>query len=170
MASCSDRNGVKVTAFAVDHGEAKPAYGYRIDFNGHSVLISGDTRYSENLVKNGTGVDLLIHQVLAVNPLLLEKVPPLRGIFNLHTSPDKAGEVFAKSKPKLAVYSHIVLLGRPGIQCAHSAPSIEDLVRETRTTYSGPLVVGIDLIRFAIGDAVTVEEPPNSTASIGGGK
>jgi ribonuclease Z len=46
-----ERDGVKVTAFEVDHGDKiKPAYGYRIDFNGHSALISGDTRRSENLV------------------------------------------------------------------------------------------------------------------------
>jgi len=47
-----ERNGVRVTAFQVDHGpEIKPAYGYRIDCRGRSVLISGDTRFSENLVR-----------------------------------------------------------------------------------------------------------------------
>ena len=54
-----ERNGVRVTAFEVDHGaEIKPAYGYRIDYRGRSVLISGDTRFSENLIRNGKGVDL----------------------------------------------------------------------------------------------------------------
>jgi ribonuclease Z len=53
-----ERNGVRVTAFEVDHGpEIKPAYGYRIDYRGRSVLISGDTRFSENLIRNGKGVD-----------------------------------------------------------------------------------------------------------------
>ena len=53
-----ERNGVRVTAFEVDHGAGiKPAYDYRIDYRGRSVLISGDTRFSENLIRNGNGVD-----------------------------------------------------------------------------------------------------------------
>ena len=51
-----DRNGVRVTAFTVDHGPAKPAVGYRIDFNGRSVLLSGDTRLNQNVIKYGAGV------------------------------------------------------------------------------------------------------------------
>ena len=63
---------MRVTAFKVDHGEhIKPAYGYRIDFGGRSALISGDTRYSENLLKYAKGVDLLIHEVAGVRPELL---------------------------------------------------------------------------------------------------
>src|SRR4029078_4118033 len=59
-----DKGGVKVTAFEVDHGPAaKPAYGYLIDHNGRSAVISGDTTYNENVVKYATGCDLLIHEV-----------------------------------------------------------------------------------------------------------
>jgi ribonuclease Z len=46
-----EKNGVKVTAFLVDHGPVKPAFGYRVDYGGHSVTLSGDTRFSENLTK-----------------------------------------------------------------------------------------------------------------------
>src|SRR5215467_9660142 len=45
-----EANGAKVTAFLVDHGPVKPAYGFRVDFRGHSVVISGDTKPTENLV------------------------------------------------------------------------------------------------------------------------
>jgi ribonuclease Z len=44
-------NGVKVTAFLVDHGLVKPAFGYRVEYRQHSVVLSGDTRPSENLVR-----------------------------------------------------------------------------------------------------------------------
>ena len=50
-----NKNGVKVTAFLVDHGEIKPALGYRIDYAGHSVTLSGDTRPSENLIASPRG-------------------------------------------------------------------------------------------------------------------
>src|SRR5215813_3999852 len=59
-----EKDGVKVIAFEVDHGDAiKPAYGYRIEYNGHAAVISGDTRYNQNVIKYGTGADLLIHEV-----------------------------------------------------------------------------------------------------------
>ena len=154
-----DRNGVKVTAFTVDHGPAKPAVGYRIDFKDHSVLISGDTRYNQNVIKYGAGVDLLIHEVLAVNPALLQKVPPLKAIFNLHTSPEQCGEVFAQDKPKLAAYTHIVLMGAPAFKVPLPAPTVQDLIDQTRKTYQGPLVAGVDLMTFEIGDTVTVKLP-----------
>ena len=154
-----DRHGVKVTAFTVDHGPAKPAVGYRIDYKGRSVLISGDTRYNQNVIKYGVGVDLLIHEVLAVNPALLKKVPPLKAIFNLHTSPEQCGEVFAQTKPKLAAYTHIVLMGAPAFKVPLPAPTVEDLIAQTRKTYQGPLVAGVDLMSFDVGDTVTVKYP-----------
>jgi ribonuclease Z len=55
-----ENNGVKVIAFLVDHYPVIPAYGYRIEYKGHSVVLSGDTRYSENLIKFAKGTDLLI--------------------------------------------------------------------------------------------------------------
>jgi ribonuclease Z len=154
-----ERNGVKVTAFTVDHGAAKPAVGYRIDYHGHSVLLSGDTRYHENVIKYGMGVDLMVHEVLAVKPELMQKVPPLKVIFNLHTSPEQCGEIFSKTHPKLAAYSHIVLLGAPAFGVPIAAPTVDDLIAETRKTYQGPLVSGVDLMSFEIGDTVTVKEP-----------
>ncbi|HEX7019166.1 MAG TPA: MBL fold metallo-hydrolase [Gemmatimonadaceae bacterium] len=59
-----DSAGVRVTAFTVDHGDViKPAFGFRIDYAGHGVVLSGDTRPTENLVRFAKGADLLIHEV-----------------------------------------------------------------------------------------------------------
>ena len=55
---------MKVTAFTVDHAPIKPAFGYRVDYGGHSVVLSGDTRYSENLIQFSQGADVLIHEVI----------------------------------------------------------------------------------------------------------
>jgi ribonuclease Z len=154
-----DRNGVKVTAFTVDHGPAKPAVGYSIEFNGRSVLISGDTRLNQNVIKYGAGVDLLLHEVLAVNPAVLQKVPKLMAIFNLHTSPAQCGEVFAQDKPKLAAFTHIVLMGAPAFGVPFPAPTVQDIIDETRKVYHGPLESGVDLMSFEIGDTVAVNRP-----------
>jgi ribonuclease Z len=147
-----EQHGVKIVAFEVDHGDAiKPAYGYRIDFGGRSVVLSGDTRYNENVVKYATGTDLLVHEVAACRPESAS-LPHMRRIIGHHTTPHQAGMVFTRVQPKMAAFTHLVLLP----SALAPAPTIEDIVSETRTTYSGPLEVGEDLMTFEIADAVTV--------------
>lgn len=148
-----DEDGIVVTAFAVDHGEyIKPSYGYRIDYAGHSVVISGDTKFDENLIEMAEGVDVLIHEVGAANKEILEFDQRMQLILDHHTTPEEAGTVFERAAPKLAVYTHYVLLSAP------NAPevTVERVLERTRTTYSGPLQAGEDLMRFEIGDTVKV--------------
>jgi ribonuclease Z len=152
-----ERDDVRVTAFEVDHGdEIKPAYGYRVDYKGRSVLISGDTRFSENLIRNGMGVDLLVHAIAGSKPELL-KDPVVRRILDHHTLPPQAATVFNRTKPKLAVYTHFVLQGTKTVPRV----TVDEIVAETRKTYSGPLQAGEDLMSFDIMDAgVKVNPPP----------
>jgi ribonuclease Z len=151
-----DRNGVRVTAFMVDHGDLiKPSYGFRVDFAGRSVLISGDTRFNQNLIDHGRGVDVLIHEVAAA-PAALDGSPLFAPVLAHHTSPEDAGRVFAADRPKLAVYSHIVLIRTPAVPPI----SLGELAARTRTTYDGPLTIGADLMRLEIGDRVKVVAPP----------
>ena len=149
-----DNEGVKVIAFTVDHGaDIKPAVGYRIEYKGHAVVISGDTRYDQNVIKYGTGVDLLIHEVCIVRPELLSN-PFIKRVVDHHTTPREAGQVFSLAKPKLAVYSHLVFLASDKVPRA----TVDDIVAGTRETYDGPLQVGEDLMSFEIGDTVIVSQ------------
>src|SRR5262245_20901791 len=69
-----EKGGMKVIAFEVDHGDViKPAYGYRIEYSGRTAVISGDTRYNENVIKYSTGADLLVHEVAAARPELMSE-------------------------------------------------------------------------------------------------
>ncbi len=150
-----DKDGVKVIAFTVDHGAAiKPAVGYRIEYKGHAVVISGDTRYDQNVIKYSTGVDLLIHEVCIARPELLANSDYNRRVMAHHTSPREAGQVFSLAKPKLAVYSHLVFLRDSTVPPA----TVDDIVAGTRETYDGPLQVGVDLMSFEIGDTVIVSQ------------
>jgi ribonuclease Z len=143
-----DRNGVKVTAFEVDHFPVKPAFGYRIDYQGRSVVLSGDTRFSENLIEHAQDVDLLIHEVASPSSFLRAGVSAsrTRSVVEHHITPEKAGEVFARTRPRLAVYSHIV---QPGA-------AEQELLVPTRSTYQGPVVVGEDLMVIDVGATVQV--------------
>ncbi|MFL6825572.1 MAG: MBL fold metallo-hydrolase [Bradyrhizobium sp.] len=149
-----DSDGVKVIAFTVDHGAAiKPAVGYRIEYKGRAVVISGDTRYDQNVIKYGTGVDLLVHEVCVVRPELLSNLY-IQRVVDHHTSPREAGQVFSLAKPKMAVYSHLVFLASDKVPRA----TVDDIVAGTRETYSGPLQVGEDLMSFEIADTVIVRQ------------
>jgi len=145
-----ERDGVKATAFLVDHGPVAPAYGYRIDYAGHSVVISGDTRPVDSLVEAASGTDVLIHEVLSPEAeRRLSKIPdPERTarVIAHHATPEGAGGVFARVRPRLAVYTHIV----------PSPAGPADIVPATRKIYRGRLVVGYDLMLVTIGRDVTV--------------
>jgi ribonuclease Z len=142
-----EQEGVKVIAFLVDHYPVVPAFGYRIEFGGHSVVLSGDTRYSENLIKFAKGTDLLVHEV-AIASDTLKKSDPRYNILAHHTTPEQASKVFAAVKPKLAVYSHIVRL--------YNYP-VEEILKRTKENYSGPVILGDDLMSFSVGETVTMK-------------
>jgi len=140
-----DREGLKVTAFLVDHGPVSPALGYRVDYRGHSVVLSGDTRVSENLVRQAAGVDVLVHEVFdaVASRATSRNLGRTEAVIALHTTPDQAGEVFSRVKPRLAVYSH--------------APATADVINQTRKTYSGPLQAAEDLLTIDIGAQIAVK-------------
>jgi len=159
-------DGVVVTAYEADHGWIHPALGFRVDYDGRSVVISGDTRFSENLIKHSQGVDLLIHEVIMANynnPNVgrIYGIPEIATLHvkklderlsSAHTTPRDAGTVFARVQPKLAVYSHLIL---PGFD-----PTSDDgeaaVLSETRATYAGPVVIGEDLMQISIDEEVRV--------------
>jgi ribonuclease Z len=153
-----EKGGMKVTAFEVDHAPVKPAFGYRIDSGGRSVVLSGDTRFSENLIRHAQGVDLLIHEVVAPDSLRRANVPPerIRSVTDHHTTPEQAGEVFARAKPRLAVYSHIVM----------PQATEDELIPPTRQAYSGPLEIGEDLMVIEIGEEIRVRRPVSTRNSL----
>ena len=153
-----EADGVKVTAFLVDHSPIEPAYGYRIDYRGRSVVLSGDTRPTPNLVKFAKGADLLIHEVgrwkgdpalegdpdeLLPNSLTRQQI---RVIAEHHTDPVEAGDVFAQARPGLAVFSHYAMAG-------------DDIMSLVRRQYAGRVEVGQDGMVIEIGDEVRVRAP-----------
>ena len=136
--------GVKITAFLVDHGRVAPAFGYRVDYRGHSVALSGDTRFSENLIRFAQGVDVLVHEAVDPDAVRARSSDPkgLERIISHHTTPEQAGEVFARVKPRLAVYSH--------------ASNAERVLTQTRKTYAGPLQGPEDMLTIEIGEKIDV--------------
>ncbi len=118
-ATVFDTDGLRVTAFAVDHAPVSPAYGYRFDYRGRSVVISGDTRRSDNLVRHAAGADVLVHEALAAHMIepvsayarthgLARWAKLTSDILTYHTTPVEAAEVAKAAHVRLLALSHIV--------------------------------------------------------------
>jgi ribonuclease Z len=114
-----DEGGLVVTAFGVDHKPVEPAVGYRFDYKGRSVVISGDTDKSSNLESVAKGADLLIHEVLIKS--LISQVSDATGeagrprlqrlskdILDYHTSPSEAAESANAAGVDTLVFTHLV--------------------------------------------------------------
>ena len=131
----------RVSAFLVDHGPVKPAFGYRVDGAGHSVVISGDTKFCQNLVDFARGADCLIHAGWSAG--WKNSAPPSKRSI---ASAEDAGRVFGIVKPKLGVVYHY-----------KDEKGLEDAVRKE---YNGPFVIGRDLMVISIARTVTWEGEP----------
>ena len=137
-----EAGGVTVSAFLVDHGPVKPAFGFRFDGGGRRVVVSGDTRPSENLVRWSQDVDCLIHECCDMAttgwfpgcgwPTLEEKI---RDLQSYHTPPGEVGRVATDARAKTLVLSHLMPASEPA-----------ELLAAARTQYAGPVVVGADLL------------------------
>lgn len=141
-----DQDGLQVTMFDVQHDPAnviRPAKGFRIDYHGKSVLVSGDTIPHENVASHGEGVDLMLHEVAAFQDRNV-----LPQVISHHTTPDEAGEIFAEAQPELAVYTHIV----NGIPGQVEGISEEEMIARTKENYDGDVMLGEDLMSFHISD------------------
>jgi ribonuclease Z len=143
-----DADGLKVTAFAVSHLPITPAVGYRFDYLGRSVVVSGDTVKSANLQKFAEGADVLIHE--ALNPDLLRIMTEgaeeagaariaqiTRDILNYHTTPIQAAEIARDAHVKQLVFYHLV----PALPYA---PMEKMFVKGVSSVYAGGVTVGRD--------------------------
>ncbi len=147
-----EKDGLRVTAFAVDHEPASPAYGYRFEYRGKVLVLSGDTAKSENLVRHASGADVLIHEVVAkhlasISTDRLKELGQTRlarmaeDALSYHTSAAEAVEVARRSGAKKLVFTHLA----PAL-----SPLMPDLVMRwvffdsLRTGFDGPVVFGTD--------------------------
>lgn len=111
--------GLRIQAFAVDHSPVEPAVGYRIDYAGRSLVISGDTAQHPNVAHHAQGVDLLVHEALSKDLLGLMRGAAVKAgnsrlvqifddIHDYHTTPQQAAETAAQAGVRHLLFTHIV--------------------------------------------------------------
>lgn len=149
-----ERDGLTVTAVSVDHSPIHPAVGYRFDYKGRSVTISGDTVKNQALIDLARNTDVLVHEALnpdmvgEIRDGLKEKGQPrlskiMNDILNYHTTPVEAAEAASEAGAGLLVYSHIV----PAQPSRLLYPAF---TKGAKKAYDGPIVVGEDGMAFVL--------------------
>lgn len=142
-------DNVRVTATLVSHGKVFPNFAYRFDTADGSIVFSGDTAVSDNLVRLAKDADMLVHE--AIDPTWIAKIvgdKPWNArqealghqLQHTHVTPEQAGEVATRAGVRTLVLSHLV----PG-----NAPREHWLTAQE--TFKGELVVGEDLMSLTLG-------------------
>lgn len=152
--------GLTVTAFKVDHDPIKPAVGYRFDYKGRSVCISGDAAKSANLIAVCKGADLIVHD--ALQPRMLQEIEAafaaqgnantakiFHDIQDYHATPEQAAESARDAGARMLVLSHLV----PPLPYAYLYPAF---LGDAPARFGGTIVVGEDGMLFSL--------PPQSAA------
>jgi ribonuclease Z len=156
-------DGVTVTAFAVNHIPVFPAVGYRFDYKGRSIVISGDTAPSPTLTKYARGVDVLFHEGLQTtmvsrmqdtltlaNRTTAAKI--MHDIPSYHTTPEDAARIAQQAGVRQLVFYHII----PALPLAYfNAAYLGDAPK----IFSGPITVGRDGTMISL-------TPDNTTVTI----
>lgn len=156
-----DGPDLKIAVFLVDHSPVSPAFGYRVDYKGRSLVVSGDTAYSENLVAVAGGADLLFHE--ALQPTLVASMrdaaaahgrPNLAKILSdipgYHATPGDAARAAAAARARMLVLYHLV----PPLPTPLLYPAF---LGDASSHFGGRIVVGEDGQVFSL---------PSSSAEI----
>ena len=136
---------VRVTCTLVDHPPVKPALAYRFDTADRSIVISGDTHRSQNLVQLARGADVLVHEALYVPAVdrLVARVPNAatlkKHIIDSHTAVEDCARVATAAGVKTLVLSHLVPADDPTV-------TEQTWLEAARPHFSGRIVVGRDLM------------------------
>jgi ribonuclease BN (tRNA processing enzyme) len=137
--------GVKVMATLVEHPPVVPAFGYRFDTEDRSIVISGDTLPSKNVVELARGADVLVHDALFVEAVdrMVARVPNApalkRSILSHHTPVEEAGRIAQEARVGTLVLSHLIPADDPAVT--------DDMwIAGARVHFHGNVVVGKDLL------------------------
>ena len=139
----------QLSAFRVEHLPVDEAFGFRLDHGSSSIVISGDTKVSENLIKHSKDTDLLVHEVYwsqglrdaaAAAPDAAERAR-FQLVGTYHTPSEDVGKVADRANAGHLVLSHII----------RSRGNQEDFEKDIRPDYGGKLTMAEDLMSFEVG-------------------
>jgi ribonuclease Z len=139
-----DEGGVRITAAPTDHRPVEPTLGFRVEYDGASVVLAGDTVPCESLDALAKDAGALVHTVIRADLVQQMPIQRFRDILDYHSSVEQAAATAARAGVGTLVLTHYV----PAL-----VPGQEDQWRALAAgEFSGPVEVGNDLHRVSVGN------------------
>ena len=149
-----ERNGLEIYAFEVSHPPIEPAFGYRIEWKGNIVVITGDTIKTANLVKHSRNADILFSEAISFDMLnnivkgakrlkLDRFVKILTDVQDYHMEPKIAAELAKEAAVKKLVIVHIV----PPLQ---NEKADKMYLKGVEEIFDGEIIMGKDNMKFKL--------------------
>jgi ribonuclease Z len=138
-----DADGLRISAFAVDHGPVKPAFGFLFETAEARVAFSGDTTVCARLIEAARDVDVLVHECFihrAMGPGRMRSAQGMANVAAYHTASSEVGKVAARARARLLLLNHFV-----PVEFDRDA-----LLREVGADFAGPIVIGEDLLQIDV--------------------
>jgi len=147
-----NKDGLKITAFKVIHEPIKPALGYKFEYKGRSLVITGDTSYAQSVIDNSMGVDVLFHEAQAnhmvsvLENFALENGAKLRAklmadIKTYHTTLIEAADIANKANVKKLVFYHLTPAPRNYLTELMFVRGVNEVRKDWTLAEDGTLVV-----------------------------
>ena len=147
-----DNGELKITAFKVVHEPIDPALGFKFEYKGRSLVITGDTSYTQSVIDNSMNVDVLFHEAQANHMLaVIENLQRSLGmdllatvlddITTYHTTLIEAAEVANKANVKKLVFYHLTPAPRNYIQEVMFVRGVDEVRKEWTLVDDGTLII-----------------------------
>ena len=140
------KSQIEVVEFKNSHGHVDNSYGFKIISGNKTIVYSGDTTYSDNVVKNSKNSDILIHEIISSSDKLFKKNKKLQQVTQTHTTIDQLIKVLNIARPKLTILNHALLFG----------VSEKKVLSEIRKKYDGKVIFSEDLMSIDLGNEINI--------------
>jgi len=140
------KNKLKVISFKNSHGHINNSYGFKIISGDKTIVYSGDTSISENIINNSKNSDILIHEIISSSEKLFKKNKKLQQITTTHTNISQLIKILNIAKPKLTILNHALLFGI----------SEKKVLSEIKKKYDGRIIFAEDLMSIDLGNEINI--------------
>ncbi len=130
-------NGVRIVAEATDHRPVEPTIGYRIEHDGHVVVIGGDTIPCDGLDSLCANADIYVQTVLRDDLVSMIPMQRFQDTIDYHSSVAQAAQTAARNRVKKLVLTHMVPTPAPG--------SAHEWIAIAAEHFDGEIIFGEDL-------------------------
>ena len=145
-------NALKITAFKVIHDPIEPALGYKFEYKGRSLVITGDTSYAQSVIDNAMNVDVLFHEAQANHMVeILQNFAKENGahlrakvmadIKTYHTTLIEAAEIANKANVKKLVFYHLTPAPRNYLTELIFVRGVDEVRKDWTLAEDGTLII-----------------------------